>query len=90
MDRRVFRIGKGACKNAFICICISVSMFVLSRNSKTLFGAPWEEGVNEKLSILVFKDSGEGTKFEQKMNFVCCMKVVENGTESLGAYENTF
>ena len=27
-------------ENAFICICMSVSMFVLSSSSKTLFGAP--------------------------------------------------
>ena len=31
-----------------------------------------------------------GTKFGQKMKSVCCVEVVENGTESLGAYENTF
>ena len=35
----VFRIGRGH-ENAFICICTSVSMCVLSRNSKTLYGAP--------------------------------------------------
>ena len=77
-------------KNVLVCICTSVGMCVLSRSSKTLFGAPEEEGVNEKFSILVFKDFGVGTKFGQKIKSVCCVEVVENGTKSLGAYKNTF
>ena len=65
-------------------------MCVLSRSSKTLYGAPEGEGVDGKFSILVFKDFGVGAKFMQKMKSVCCVKVVENGAESLGAYKNTF
>ena len=41
-------------------------MCVLSRSSKTLYGAPEGEGVDEKFSILVFKDFGVGAKFGQK------------------------
>ena len=33
---------------------------------------------------------GVGAKFGQKMKSICCVKVVENGAESLGAYKNTF
>ena len=61
----VFRIGRG-CKNVFICVCMSVGMCVLSRSSKTLYGAPEGEGVNGKFSILVFKDFGVGAEFGQK------------------------
>ena len=67
----VLRTRRG-CKNVFICICTSVSMFALSRSSKTLLGAPGEEGVNEKFSTLVFRDFG-GTRFGQKMKSVYCM-----------------
>ena len=66
---------------------MSVSMCVLSKSSKTLYGAPEGEGVNGKFSILVFKDFGVGTKFGQKMKSVCCVEVVENGTESLGGVQ---
>ena len=59
-------------QNAFVCTCTSVGMFVLSRSSKTIFGAPRGEGVNVKFSTLVFSDFG-GTKFGQKMKSVCCM-----------------
>ena len=86
---RVFRIKRG-CENAFVCICTSVCMCVFSRSLKTLYGAPEGEGLNGKLSILVFKDFGLGAKFLQKMKSVCCVKVVENGAESLGVYKNTF
>ena len=65
-------------------------MCVLSRSSKTLYGAPEGEGVNGKFSILVFKDFGWGLNFGQKMKSVCCVQVVENGAKSLGAYKNTF
>ena len=50
----------------FVCVCTSVSMCVLSRSSKTLYGASKGEEVNGKFSILVFKDFGVGTKFGQK------------------------
>ena len=74
----VFGIGGcsgsgGGCENAFICICMSVCMCVLSRSSKTLYGAPVGEGVNEKFSILVFRDFGLGAKSVQKMKSVCCV-----------------
>ena len=65
-------------------------MCVLSRSSKTLYGAPEGEGVYGKFLFLVFRDFGMGAKFMQKMKSVCCVKVVENGAESLGVYENTF
>ena len=65
----MFRIGRGH-ENAFICICTSVGMCVLSRSSKTLYGAPGGK-VNEKFSTLVFRDFGVGTKFRQKMKSVC-------------------
>ena len=80
----------GGCKNVFICICTSVSMCIFSRSSKTLYGTSEEEGLNRKFWILVFKDFGVGAKFGQKMKSVCWVEVVENGAESLGAYENTF
>ena len=44
------------CENVFICTCTSVSMCVLSRSSKTLYGTPEGERLNEKFLILVFKD----------------------------------
>ena len=50
---------------------MSVGMFVLSRSSKTLFGAPEGEGVNENFSSLVFRDFGGGTKFGPKLKSVC-------------------
>ena len=62
-------------------------MCVLSRSSKTLYGAPEREGVDEKFSILVFKDFGMGAKFMQKMKFVCCVNIVENDAESLGGIQ---
>ena len=65
-------------------------MFVLSRSSKTLYGAPDGEEVYGKFSVLVFRDFGVGAKFAQKMKSICCVEVVENGTESLGVYKNTF
>ena len=43
----------------------------------------WREGMNEKFSILVFRDFGVGTKFEQKVKSVYCVQVVENCTKSL-------
>ena len=66
----MFRIGRGH-KNAFICICTSVGMCVLSRSSKTLYGTPEGEEVDGKFSILVFKDFGVGAKFGQKMKSIC-------------------
>ena len=38
----------------------------------------------EQFWILAFKDFGVGAKFIQKIKSVCCVKVVENGTESSG------
>ena len=40
--------SEGRRENAFVCVCTSVCMCVLSRSSKTLYGAPVGEGVNEK------------------------------------------
>ena len=57
-------------KNAFVCICTSVSMCILSKSSKTLYETPEEEKMYEKFLILVFRDFGVGTKFEQKLKFV--------------------
>ena len=37
-----------------------------------------------KFSFLVFRDFGVGAKFMQKIKSICCVKVVENGAESLG------
>ena len=65
-------------------------MCVLSRSSKTLYGTPEAEGLYGKFLFLVFRDFGMGAKFEQKIKSVCWVKVVENGTEILGAYKNTF
>ena len=65
----VFRIERG-CENAFVCICTSVCMCVLSRSSKTLYGTSEGEGIDEKFPILVFRGFGMGTKFVQKMRFV--------------------
>ena len=76
--------SEGSCKNAFICICTSVSMCVLSSSYKTLYGTPKGKGVDGKFLILVFKDFEVGAKFMQKLKSVCCVKAVENGTESLG------
>ena len=76
--------SRGGHKNAFVCICTSVCMCVLSRSSKTLYGAPEGEGVYGKFSFLVFRDFGVGAKFGQKMKSICCVKVVENGAKSLG------
>ena len=45
---------------------MSVYMFVLSRSSKTLVGAPGEEGVNEKFSTLVFRDVERGINLGKK------------------------
>ena len=59
-------------------------MCVLSRSSKTLYGASEEEGIKRKFSILVYKDLGVGTKFEQKIKSVYCVKVVENGAKVWG------
>ena len=53
-----------------VCICTSVGMCVLSRSSKTLYGAPEGEGVYGKFSFLVFKDLGAGAKFRQKIKSV--------------------
>ena len=61
-------------------------MCVLSRSLKILYGAP-EEEVNRKFSVLVFRDFKVGTKFGQKIKSVCCSKVVENGTKSLGGIQ---
>ena len=58
----MFRIRRGA-KNLLICVCTFVSMYILSRSSKTLDGTAEEEEINRKLSILVFRDFGVGTKF---------------------------
>ena len=58
-------------ENAFVCICTSVCMCVLSRSSKTLYGAPGGEGVYGKFSFLVFRDFGKGAKVGQKMKSVC-------------------
>ena len=70
--------GVGGCselreryENAFICICTSVCMCVLSRSLKTLYGIFEEEGVYGKFSFLVFIDFGVEAKFEQKMKSVC-------------------
>ena len=60
-------------ENAFVCICTSVCMCVLSRSSKTLDGAPEEEEMYEKFSFLAFRDFGLGAKFVQKMKSVCCV-----------------
>ena len=65
-------------------------MCVLSRSSKTLYGTLEEERVDRKFSVLVFRDFSRGAKFGQKMKSICCVKVVEYGTESLGVYKNTF
>ena len=62
-------------------------MFVLSRSSKTLYGAPDGEEVYRKFSVLVFRDFGVGAKFAQKMKSIRCAEVVENGTESLGGVQ---
>ena len=56
----------GGCKNAFVCICTSVCMCVLSRSSKTLYGAPEGEGVYGKFSFLVFRDFGWGLNLGKK------------------------
>ena len=74
----------------FVCICTSVGMCVLSRSLKTLFGTSKGEGMNGKFLILVFKDFRVAAKFEQKIKSVCCVEIVENGTEFQGAYKNTF
>ena len=54
----------------FVCIYMSVGMCVLSRSSKTLYGAPEGKGVNGKFSILVFSDFGVGIEFMRKMKSV--------------------
>ena len=64
--------SEGRCKKAFICVCTSVCMCVLSRSSKTLNGAPKDEGLDEKFSFLVFQDFRAGTKFVHKMKSVYC------------------
>ena len=58
-------------ENAFVCICTSVSMCVLSRSSKNLYGAPKGEGVYRKFSILVFRDFGLGLNLGK--NEVCML-----------------
>ena len=58
--------GVGGCKNVIVCTCTSVSMCVLSRSLKTLFGTPEGEGMNGKLSILVFRDLGVGLNLDKK------------------------
>ena len=62
----------------------------IEQKLKTLYGVPEGEGMYGKFSLFVFRDFGIEAKFGQKMKSVYCVKVVENGTESLGAYENTF
>ena len=57
----------------FSCICTSVCMCVFSRSSKSLYGAPKEEEMYEKFSILVFRDFGLEAKFVQKIKSVCCV-----------------
>ena len=74
----VFGVGgylelEGGRENAFVCICMSVCMCVLSRSSKTLDGTPEEERMYGKFSFLVFRDFGLGAKFVQKMKSVCCV-----------------
>ena len=41
--RQIFRIRRKMQKNAFVCVCASVCMCVLSRSSETLYGTPEEE-----------------------------------------------
>ena len=48
-------------------------MWVLSRSSETLFGAPEGEGVSEKFSTLVFRNFGMGTKFGQNELCMLCV-----------------
>ena len=55
----------------FVCVCTSVCMCVLSRSSKTLYGAPEGEGVYGKFSVLVFRDFGMGAKLAK--NEVCML-----------------
>ena len=57
----------GECENAFVCVCMSVCMCVLSRSSKTLDGTPEGEEMYEKFSFLAFRDFGLGAKFVQKL-----------------------
>ena len=45
--------------NAFVCICTSVSMFVLSRSSKTLFGAPVEKKWMKNSQLWYLETLGE-------------------------------
>ena len=63
----------GRHENAFICVCTSVCMCVLSRSSKTLDGAPEGEEMYEKFSFLAFRDFRLGAKFVQKMKSVYCV-----------------
>ena len=65
-------IGRGH-ENAFVCICTSVCMYVLSRSSKTLDGTSEGEGMYRKFSFLALRDFGLGAKFVQKMKSVCCV-----------------
>ena len=75
--------------------CIYLHLYIcqyvcIEQKFKTLYGTSEEEELNGKFSILVFKNFGVGTKFGQKIKSVYCVKVVENGTETFGAYKNTF
>ena len=65
--------SEGGHKNAFVCICTSVCMCVLSKSSKTLDGTPEEERMYGKFSFLVFRDFVLGAKFVHKMKSVCCV-----------------
>ena len=59
----------------------------IEQELKTLYGTLEGEGVKGKFSILVFKDFRVGIKFGQKIKSVYCVKVVENGAESLGSVQ---
>ena len=77
-DCTVFGIEKysesgGSHENAFIYICTSVCMCVLSRSLKTFNGTSDEEEMYGKFSFLVFRDFRLGAKFVQKMKSVYCV-----------------
>ena len=79
--------SEGECENAFICVCMSVCMCVLSKSSKTLYGTSEEKEMYGKFSFLVFRDFQMGTKFGRKIKSICCVKVVENGAKISGGIQ---
>ena len=82
------RIGRGH-ENVFICICTSVSMNVLSRSSKTLYGLLKGKECMENSQFWYLKTLELGLNLDK--NKVCILS--ESGRKwhkSLGDIQNTF